>query len=207
MPHPEGEAEKQEFSGSAGAPIVVKAPVEMVEPTGAETFLDIDAVAGEALVREVASVFGSTPLFVPCDLLDIDALRAAMAQVRTLLGDAAVLVNNAANDHRQVLAEVTPAEFDWVIGVNLKHVFASQAVVPQNNCLAGGHAARRHSEDEGHKPDAPGNHRGAALARLSDTAARLGHNQRDFGIIATFATAARLLSNGGVPSTRTTSDL
>ena len=153
MPHPEGEAEKQEFSGSAGAPIVVKAPVEMVEPTGAETFLDIDAVAGEALVREVASVFGSTPLFVPCDLLDIDALRAAMAQVRTLLGDAAVLVNNAANDHRQVLAEVTPAEFDWVIGVNLKHVFASQAVVPQNNCLAGGHAARRHSEDEGHKPD------------------------------------------------------
>src|SRR5262245_11475093 len=102
-------------------------------------FLDIDAVAGEALALEVASASGSTPLFVPCDLLDIDALRAAMAQVRTSLGDAAVLVNNAANDQRQVLAEVTPAEFDWMVGVNLKHVFfASQAVVPQMQARGGG---------------------------------------------------------------------
>jgi NAD(P)-dependent dehydrogenase (short-subunit alcohol dehydrogenase family) len=102
-------------------------------------FLDIDIVAGEALVREVASASGSTPLFMPCDLLDIDALRAAMAQVRKSLGNAAVLVNNAANDQRQVLAEVTPAEFDWMIGVNLKHVFfASQAVVPQMQARGGG---------------------------------------------------------------------
>jgi len=95
-------------------------------------FLDIDAAAGEALVREVAAASGSAPLFVACDLLDIDALRDAMAQVRITLGDAAVLVNNAANDQRQVLSEVTPEQFDWMIGVNLKHVFfAAQAVVPQ----------------------------------------------------------------------------
>ena len=102
-------------------------------------FLDIDASAGEALVRDVAAQSGSAPLFVPCDLLDIDALRAAMAQVHGSLGDAAVLVNNAANDQRQVLAEVTPAEFDWTIGVNLKHVFfAAQAVVPQMQARGGG---------------------------------------------------------------------
>src|SRR5947199_354440 len=120
------------FSGASGAPIVINAPVEMVEPTGAETivllrlggepvlarvaFLDIDAAAGEALVREVAAASGSAPLFVACDLLDIDALRDAMAQVRITLGDAAVLVNNAANDQRQVLSEVTPEQFDWMIG-------------------------------------------------------------------------------------------
>ena len=102
-------------------------------------FLDIDASAGEALVRDVAATTGSEPLFVPCDLLDIDTLRAAMARVRGSLGDAAVLVNNAANDQRQVLAEVTPAEFDWTIGVNLKHVFfAAQAVVPQMQARGGG---------------------------------------------------------------------
>jgi D-xylose 1-dehydrogenase len=102
-------------------------------------FLDIDADAGQALAREVTSASGSAPLFVPCDLLDIDALRAAMAQVQGSLGDAAVLVNNAANDHRQVLSEVTPAEFDWMIGVNLKHVFfAAQAVVPQMQAGGGG---------------------------------------------------------------------
>jgi NAD(P)-dependent dehydrogenase (short-subunit alcohol dehydrogenase family) len=102
-------------------------------------FLDIDAAAGEALVREVAAASGSAPLFVACDLLDIDALRDAMAQVRITLGDAAVLVNNAANDQRQVLSEVTPEQFDWMIGVNLKHVFfAAQAVVPQMQARGGG---------------------------------------------------------------------
>lgn len=102
-------------------------------------FLDIDTDAGEALAREVKSASGAAPLFVPCDLMNIDALRGAMAQVQKSLGDAAVLVNNAANDQRQVLSEVTPAEFDWMIGVNLKHVFfASQAVVPQMRARGGG---------------------------------------------------------------------
>ncbi|WP_375160520.1 SDR family NAD(P)-dependent oxidoreductase [Bradyrhizobium sp. RDT46] len=102
-------------------------------------FLDIDAAAGKALAAEVAAACGTAPLFVPCDLLDIEALRAAMAEVRRSFGDAAVLVNNAANDQRQVLAEVTPAEFDWMIGVNFKHVFfAAQAVVPQMQARGGG---------------------------------------------------------------------
>jgi D-xylose 1-dehydrogenase len=102
-------------------------------------FLDLDVDAGAALVRDVAGQCGSAPLFVPCDLLDIAALRAAIEQVRAALGDVAVLVNNAANDKRQVLADVTPAEFDWTIGVNLKHVFfAAQAVVPQMQARGGG---------------------------------------------------------------------
>ncbi|WFU15802.1 SDR family oxidoreductase [Bradyrhizobium sp. CB3481] len=102
-------------------------------------FLDIDADAGEALVREVAGGSGLAPLFVPCDLLDIDALRAAITKVQAALGDASVLVNNAANDQRHVLSEVTPEEFDWTIGVNLKHVFfAAQAVVPQMRARGGG---------------------------------------------------------------------
>ena len=102
-------------------------------------FLDIDIEAGEALVREIEAMSGLAPLFLPCDIIDIDALRDAIAQVHTSLGDAAVLVNNAANDQRQVLADVTPSEFDWMIGVNLRHVFfAAQAVVPQMQRRGGG---------------------------------------------------------------------
>lgn len=102
-------------------------------------FLDIDTQAGEALAHDVAKTSGTAPLFIPCDLLDIEALRAALAKVQGSLGDAAVLVNNAANDQRQVLSEVTPAEFDWMIGVNLKHVFfAAQAIVPQMQARGGG---------------------------------------------------------------------
>ncbi|MBR0688449.1 SDR family oxidoreductase [Bradyrhizobium manausense] len=102
-------------------------------------FLDIDTQAGEALAQEVAKTSGTAPLFVPCDLLDVDALRIALAKVHAALGDAAVLVNNAANDQRQVLADVTPADFDWMIGVNFKHVFfAAQAVVPQMQARGSG---------------------------------------------------------------------
>jgi NAD(P)-dependent dehydrogenase (short-subunit alcohol dehydrogenase family) len=102
-------------------------------------FLDIDADAGAALVRDVAAACGATPLFVPCDLLDIDALHAAIADIHGTLGNTAVLVNNAANDQRQALSGVTPAEFDWTMAVNLKHVFfAAQAVVPQMQAGGGG---------------------------------------------------------------------
>lgn len=102
-------------------------------------FLDIDADAGAALVRDVAGESGAAPLFVPCDLLDIDALRRAIADIHGTLGNTAVLVNNAANDRRQVMSEVTPAEFDWSMAVNLKHVFfAAQAVVPQMQAGGGG---------------------------------------------------------------------
>ncbi|WP_298882507.1 SDR family oxidoreductase [uncultured Bradyrhizobium sp.] len=102
-------------------------------------FLDIDTQAGEALAQEIAKTSGTAPLFVPCDLMDIDALRAALAKVHASLGDAAVLVNNAANDQRQLLADVTPTEFDWTMGVNFKHVFfAAQAVVPQMQARGGG---------------------------------------------------------------------
>lgn len=102
-------------------------------------FLDIDRDAGEALVREVTEMAGSAPLFVPCDLLDIEALRGAIGRVHGTLGDATVLVNNAANDKRHVLADVTPQEFDWTMGVNLKHVFfTAQAVVPQMRARGGG---------------------------------------------------------------------
>ena len=96
-------------------------------------FLDIQADAGAALARELDATF------VPCDLLDIDALRRAMATLHDRIGPARVLVNNAANDQRQDFAAVTPDQFDWMMGVNFRHVyFASQAVVPAMRDAGGG---------------------------------------------------------------------
>jgi NAD(P)-dependent dehydrogenase (short-subunit alcohol dehydrogenase family) len=94
--------------------------------------LDLQEEAGAALVASLRGTVRHEPLFVPCDLTDVAALRAALARVRRDLGPAAVLVNNAANDQRQTLADVTPDQFDWMIAVNLRHVyFACQAIVPQ----------------------------------------------------------------------------
>lgn len=95
-------------------------------------FLDIQQQAGERLAASIAEFGAPTPIFVPCNLLDIAALRDALDAVRARLGPAAALVNNAADDRRANFDEVEPAEFDRMIGVNLRHVFfAAQRVLPQ----------------------------------------------------------------------------
>lgn len=101
--------------------------------------LDLQQEAGDALAEEVSKTGASKPLVRRCDLTDVAALRRTFADVLETLGPASVLVNNAANDQRQDFATVTPEQFDWSIGANLRHVyFASQAVVPQMRALGGG---------------------------------------------------------------------
>jgi NAD(P)-dependent dehydrogenase (short-subunit alcohol dehydrogenase family) len=69
--------------------------------------------------------------FEKVDLTDIDAMKAAIRNVRKVFGPITILVNNAAHDERHTLEEVTPDYFDDRIRVNLKHqFFAIQEVVP-----------------------------------------------------------------------------
>jgi NAD(P)-dependent dehydrogenase (short-subunit alcohol dehydrogenase family) len=92
-------------------------------------FLDIDDAAGEALAARVAAKSVHAPLFVRCDLRDVDALRAAVAHVRGHWGPVGVLVNNAANDQRHAFDGVSAQSWDEGVAVNLRHqFFASQAV-------------------------------------------------------------------------------
>jgi NAD(P)-dependent dehydrogenase (short-subunit alcohol dehydrogenase family) len=96
-------------------------------------FLDLQEKAGRALAAETGA------LFLRCDLLDLDALAAALATAAEELGPAQVLVNNAANDQRQEFEKVTPETFDWIMGVNFRHVFfACQAVLPAMRAAGGG---------------------------------------------------------------------
>jgi NAD(P)-dependent dehydrogenase (short-subunit alcohol dehydrogenase family) len=94
-------------------------------------FLDLQKDTGAALVERLATA-AHKPLFLSCDVTDTAALKGAFDEALKRLGPAGVLVNNAANDQRQVFAEVTPEELDRTMAVNFRHVFfASQAVVPQ----------------------------------------------------------------------------
>jgi NAD(P)-dependent dehydrogenase (short-subunit alcohol dehydrogenase family) len=114
----------------------------MVEAFAAQgalvAFVDILEAESRALVERLA-VGGARPLFISCDLLDIAALRAAIASVRERLGPIGVLVNNAANDTRQEVDQVTEADWDRMMGLNLKHqFFAAQAVRPQMREIGAG---------------------------------------------------------------------
>ena len=97
-------------------------------------FFDIDAEAGEAVASGE-----NAPLFVPCDVTDIDALRTNIEDVRTRLGPIGILVNNAANDERRPVDAVTPEFWRRAIDLNLTHhFFAAQAVRGQMRALGGG---------------------------------------------------------------------
>lgn len=98
-------------------------------------FLDIQDEAAAALCDEL----DGRPLYLRCDLTDIPALQAALTEVAVTLGPVGVLVNNAANDRRQPVAEVSVADWDLAQDVNIRpHFFAAQAVIPGMRTLGGG---------------------------------------------------------------------
>ncbi|MGR3907118.1 SDR family oxidoreductase [Burkholderia sp. SR8] len=104
-------------------------------------FVDLDADAGAALAERLVhdQQVRHAPLFLPCDLTDIDALRRTIDAIRARIGAIAVLVNNAANDTRHAIGDVTPASFDAGIAVNLRHqFFAAQAVIDDMKQQGGG---------------------------------------------------------------------
>ncbi|MFN3499665.1 MAG: SDR family NAD(P)-dependent oxidoreductase, partial [Pannonibacter indicus] len=88
---------------------------------------------------EMEKKTGSRPLFLPCDITDIDALKGAIAKAAEAHGTITVLVNNAANDQRHNTLDVTPEYWDWAMAINLKaYFFAAQAVIPGMQKAGGG---------------------------------------------------------------------
>ena len=101
-------------------------------------FLDIDDDASKELVADLGGNDWPTPLYVKCDLLDIGALRAAVADVEGRLGPIDVLVNNAGNDDRHEIDAVEPAYFDDRIAINLRHYFFAIQAVREGMAKNGG---------------------------------------------------------------------
>jgi NAD(P)-dependent dehydrogenase (short-subunit alcohol dehydrogenase family) len=125
---------------SGGGSGIGAAMVEHFALQGARVaFLDIDRGSSEALAGSLAKRCEHAPLFMPCDLTDVAALRLAIAEVEARLGAVGVLVNNAASDDRHRFAEVTPEYWDQRMAVNLRHhFFAIQAVAPRTAEAGGG---------------------------------------------------------------------
>ena len=74
---------------------------------------------------------GRRPMFIPCDITDVSALVNAIDRVANAHGDIEVLVNNAANDKRHTIEDVTEEFWQWMQDINLKcYYFSAQAVLP-----------------------------------------------------------------------------
>jgi D-xylose 1-dehydrogenase len=108
--------------------------VEHLAAQGAKVgFVDINEPASKAVAAKTGA------LFLKCDIKDVKAYQAAIAEVAAKQGPITVLVNNAAHDERHKLEDVTPEFWDDRIAVNLRHAyFAIQAVVPGMKKAGGG---------------------------------------------------------------------
>ena len=120
---------------TGGASGIGAALVERFAQQGAKVaFVDVDDAAGEALATRLPGTS-----YRHCDLRDIDQLQACLAQVHAEMGDTEILLNNAANDDRHSLMDVTPDYWEERMATNLRHLFfTAQAVVPAMRAAGGG---------------------------------------------------------------------
>jgi NAD(P)-dependent dehydrogenase (short-subunit alcohol dehydrogenase family) len=98
-------------------------------------FFDIADPASRALVEKL----GGKPRFERVDLTDIGETQGAIAQLVEQGGAFDILVNDAANDDRHRIGDVTEAYWDERMAVNLKHLFfCGQSVIPGMKAKGGG---------------------------------------------------------------------
>lgn len=124
---------------SGGGSGIGEGLVEAFVAQGAKVaFCDIAVAESENLVARLSSA-SHAPIFHAVDLRDIAAVQAMMGAVERQLGGIDILVNNAANDDRHAIEDVTTTYWDERMAVNLRHLFfAAQAAVPAMKRAGGG---------------------------------------------------------------------
>lgn len=125
---------------TGGGSGIGEALVEHFAAQGARVaFVDIAFDASVALCERLAQAGLPAPLFRHCDITDIAALQAVMAELAQQLGDFDVLVNNAANDQRHQLEDVTVDYWNERIAINQRPMFFTcQSVAPGMKRNGGG---------------------------------------------------------------------
>jgi NAD(P)-dependent dehydrogenase (short-subunit alcohol dehydrogenase family) len=101
---------------------------------------DVDAARGEALADTLRQ-HGARALFVACDVSSKAQVDAALATTLAAFGRVDALVNNAGIFKAAAFLDITEADWDAVIAVNLKGAFlVAQAVAREMARLGGGGA-------------------------------------------------------------------
>jgi D-xylose 1-dehydrogenase len=102
-------------------------------------FFDIQDQEAQQLIDSLRPEVDAAPVYFHCDLTNVAELQARVKEAVAALGGVDVLVNNAANDQRHRIEEVTEEYFDASIAVNLRpQFFMIQAVLPAMKAAARG---------------------------------------------------------------------
>lgn len=91
-------------------------------------FVSLSAEPAEEVCSSVEKETGVRPLFVQCDVRDVEALKQAVTETRNRFGPIEVLINNAARDDRHGLEDYGVEDWDNALATNLRpHFFTVQA--------------------------------------------------------------------------------
>ena len=94
-------------------------------------FLDVQDEVASSLIQRLERPECIPPEYFHCDLNHIPELQSVVERILRSVPVVDVLVNNAGNDKRHKIEEVSSEFWDWCIEVNLKHqFFMAQAVLP-----------------------------------------------------------------------------
>lgn len=117
---------------TGGASGIGESIVKALARQGARVvFLDIQDEAAKLLIQKIEAAGHPVPMYLHCDLTDIASIKMSFDEILKQLSTVDVLVNNAGNDSRHSIEEVTSDYWDRAMALNLKHqFFAAQSVLP-----------------------------------------------------------------------------
>jgi NAD(P)-dependent dehydrogenase (short-subunit alcohol dehydrogenase family) len=96
---------------------------------GADVIVGVRKTADGEELRDELQKLGRRAAFVEMDLIDLDTVRSGVAAAEKAFGRIDVLVNNVGVGPENLAENVTEADFDFTVDVNLKGTFfTTQAV-------------------------------------------------------------------------------
>ena len=94
-------------------------------------FIDINEEASNKLIAHCKNKKNSVPTFIKCDLLNIKDLQNVIKKIINEKVPIEILINNAANDERHNIDDVTEEYWNERMNINLRHYFFTVQSVKQ----------------------------------------------------------------------------
>jgi NAD(P)-dependent dehydrogenase (short-subunit alcohol dehydrogenase family) len=124
---------------TGGASGIGRATARLLAREGAAVAVaDLNEIGGQAVVNEIKEA-GGQAVFVYCDVSQSADCRKVVEETIATFGGLDILFNNAGIIRRADVLETTEAEWDQVMGVNVKSIFLmSKYAVPHMAAGGGG---------------------------------------------------------------------
>ncbi len=114
---------KRVFITGGGSGIGASIVEHFCEQDSEVYFVDINVEESNKLILDIKNKNFKVPTFIECDLLNIKKLQNTISKIISDKGPINILINNAANDERHAIDDVTEEYWNERINVNLRHYF------------------------------------------------------------------------------------